>query len=137
MENNKIEPEHDSCRTNLLIFFMGMIWNISKQIATLEVATLAAWFYLFESHKYSYALLALSVSLFFLVYFYFAQKRYLYLSRKANLSLQEKGDIYLGNDLKKSSFERIGGNTIAKHLSIAVILLNIAIFIVTATIWLQ
>lgn len=119
-------PAYDTIRANLLMHYQDRVWEMVRHVSTIELATLAAWYYLFDRDDYLLSAMLLIVSSLFVSLFYLTILRYVYLASCANGSLNTQRKIYLGIQPKGMEVSRkLKGFGMAKYLPIAVFLVNL------------
>lgn len=99
----KVGPTYDSIRTQLLINNQQRTWEMIQHISTVEIASLAAWYYLYDKQEYLMSGVLMVLSILIVYCLFLAITRYTDLMRAASASLSRSSaqGIYLGEGAQR------------------------------------
>lgn len=94
----KIGPTYDSIRAQLLINNQQRTWDMIQHVSTVEIASLAAWFYLYDKKEFLMSAILMVLSIIVIYCLLLAINRYVYLMNSADASLNNHlgQNIYIG-----------------------------------------
>lgn len=127
--HTKLGPTYDSIRAQLLINNQQRTWDMIQHISTVEIATLAAWFYLYDKNELFISAWLILFSIAIVYALFLSILRYSLLMQDASASLDRGTRIYLSSNMafKKRHIPRAA--TISKAIPIITITFNFIILI--------
>ncbi|MBS4714955.1 hypothetical protein J4G66_03065 [Aeromonas dhakensis] len=125
----KLGPTYDSIRAQLLINNQQRTWDMIQHISTVEIATLAAWFYLYDKNELfiSAGLILFSIAIVFSLLLSIV--RYSLLMQDASASLNRNTNIYLSSSMSFKNAHIPRAATISKAIPIITIAFNFIVLI--------
>lgn len=129
----KVGPTYDSIRAQLLINNQQRTWDMIQHVSTVEMASLAAWFYLYDKKEFLISSMLMLFSIVIISCLLLSIFRYTYLMRDASASLNGPNgqSIYLSSNIASSCTCIPTAGKISKTIPIIIIIFNFIILCVS------
>lgn len=130
--SKKTGPTYDTIRTQLLINNQQRTWDMIQHTSTVEIATLAGWFYLYSKNEFFISISLLIFSCVIVHNLRLSIIRYADLMSDASASLNSGVSIYLDSTLSNNG--RLGAAAVSKRIPLITISLNIILVVFTSAV---